>query len=85
MDEAMISIWKVTGWAIVVSIFCLIVVYPLVTTKEFKGYYLSHSAGGPYTIWINWENRADESAFKTYNKDELLEVYAKLQSEQAQR
>ena len=48
--------------------------------KEFRGYYLSHKNTKGYVIYINWENAPDELAFRTFDKDVLMEVYEKLKS-----
>jgi hypothetical protein len=47
--------------------------------KEHKGYYLSH--GRSYDIYINWENTKDEVAFRTYDPNEALRVFERLQKE----
>ena len=50
------------------------------STKVHNGYYLYHSLNSPYSIWINWENAPNEQCFKTYEKDEVIDVLNRLRA-----
>ena len=67
---------------VIVTYFVSLICMYTFSAKEFKGYYLqSHS--GIFTIQINWENAPDEQAYSSYNQEEVLRVFKKLQSEKA--
>jgi hypothetical protein len=47
------------------------------STKTHQGYYLN-CYEGQSKIMINWDNAPDETAFRTYNEKEALEVFKQL-------
>ncbi len=73
--------WMTVSSTIAAVILALFVLWfaNLTQPKVFRGYYLRH-VEGRYTIKIDYDNREDAVAFRTYNPSEALEVLGRLQA-----
>ena len=71
------SVWE-SLWFIVVILIVLGLICFSFSEKENKGYYLHHD-DSCYKICINWDNAPDSTAFRTYDKQEVLRVFKELQ------
>ncbi len=72
--------WEALAWWAITAIAAtalFIVISYASSTKVLAGYYLSHSSGA-YSIYIDWENAADEQAFRTYDHKLALATLQKL-------
>ncbi len=82
MNERWKSFWQ-NFWLAVLGLFVLLGIVVLAqhnfSSKINKGYYLNHSSGKEYTIYINWENAPDEAAFRTHDGDKAIQILKQLQ------
>ncbi len=83
VKEGLVNIWDRLG---VLSVAILVVlltflagggIYYIIHPVEFGGYYLSHD-DREYTVNIYWKYGYNSIAYRTYNGQEALDVFNKL-------
>ena len=75
------KLWLGFFSGLIVALFTIIaiIIINLAQPKEFQGYYLYHS-GSEQEVIINWGNRIDECAYRSYDREEAIKVFERLQA-----
>ncbi len=75
------KLWVTFLGGVILALFTVaaLVLINLAQPKEFNGYYLYHG-GLAQKVYINWENRVDEEVYRSYNREEAIRVFERLQA-----
>jgi len=74
-------LWTGFIGGLILALFTIIilVIVNYAQPKEFNGYYLHHG-GMTQRVFVNWENRMDECVYRSYDREEAIKVFERLQT-----